>query len=99
MARDMIRCESWSSGSRLGCPGPTGTRPRDCPHSMEYDGPGSGVEEEAPSFRSRSSTLGPGLKCRGQRAKSCLPPAEINHRLTLADNISRLQSVHCFVHY
>lgn len=90
MARDTICPVSWSLGSQLGCPGPIGIRPRDCPHSMECDGPGSGEEEEAPSFRSRSSTLAPGLKCHGQRAKSCLPPAEINNHLTLADNISHL---------
>lgn len=90
MARDMICPASWSSGSGLGCPGPTGIRPHDSPQSMECDGPGSGVEEEAPSFRSRSSTLVPDPKCRAQRAKSCLPPAEINHHLSLADNINHL---------
>lgn len=87
-ARDAICPESWRSGSRWGCPDPKGIRPRDFPHSMECDGPGSCVEEEAPSFRSRSSRLAPGLKCRGRRAKSCLPPAQRNNRLSLRDYIS-----------
>lgn len=58
-----------------GCPVLTGSRPPCCPPPRESYGPGSEGPAAGPSSRSRSSTLGPSLRRRARKARSCPRPA------------------------
>lgn len=57
-----------------GCPVPTGSRPPCCPPPRESYGPGSEGPAAGPSSQSRSSTLGPSLRCHARTARSCPQP-------------------------